>query len=49
MNHRKSKTKRTGKRDTKRLGLTWRFRRAVVRAKIRNADLRAASNPDNGA
>lgn len=40
MNHRKNKVTRNGKRDKKRLGLTWRFRRAVVRAKIRKTDLR---------
>ncbi len=49
MNHRKSKTKRTGKRETKRLGLTWRFRRAWLRAKIRKADLRNQTNSENGA
>ncbi len=40
MNHRKNKVTRTCKRDKKRLGLTWRFRRAVERAKIRKTDLR---------
>lgn len=40
MNHRKNKVTRTGKRARKRLGLTWRFRRAVVRGKIRKTDLR---------
>ena len=40
MNHRKNKVTRTCKRSKKRLGLTWRFRRAVERAKIRKTDLR---------
>ncbi len=44
MNHRKSKTKRTGKRETKRLGLTWRFRRAWLRGRIRKTDLRDLTN-----
>ncbi len=49
MNHRKNKNTRTGKRDSKRLGLTWRFRRAWLRAKIRKADLRNQTNSENGA
>ena len=48
MNHRKNKVKRTGKRDSKRLGLTWRFRRAWLRAKTRKTDLRDRTS-ENGA
>ena len=43
-NYRKSPTKRTSKRASKRFGTTWRFYRAVARAKVRKADLRDASN-----
>ncbi len=41
-NYRKSKVTRTCKRAKKRLGLTWRFRRAWLRDNIRKTDLRNA-------
>ncbi len=42
MNHRKNPNKRTSKRASKRHGTTWRFGRAVARAKTRKADLLTA-------